>query len=210
MNQQQIREDMVYYGAENIDLVSLLSVAIGSKNRTLLNRLESLGIRKLAHLSLAELLEIKGVNENTAHRIQAIFALSKKLYASKREEVEQIRSVQDAMESFRYLKFEKQEHFVCLYLNTKNEVLSRKTIFIGSLNASIVHPREVFKEALGVSAASIILGHNHPSGNPTPSSEDLTVTKRLVECGLTIGIEVMDHIIIGDEKSISLKEKGYM
>ncbi len=103
-----------------------------------------------------------------------------------------------------------QEHFVCIYLNTKNQVLHRQTIFIGSLNASIVHPREVFKEAFRRSAASIICFHNHPSGDPTPSREDIVVTKRLVECGKMIGIEILDHIIIGDKKYVSIKEKGYI
>lgn len=83
-------------------------------------------------------------------------------------------------------------------------------MFIGSLNASIVHPREVFKEAIKRSAASVICVHNHPSGDPTPSREDIDVTRRLVECGRVIGIELLDHLIIGDQKFISLKEKGYV
>lgn len=101
-------------------------------------------------------------------------------------------------------------NFICLYLNTKNQVIHRQTIFIGSLNTSIVHPREVFKEAFRRAAASIICLHNHPSGDPTPSREDIEVTKRLVECGQIIGIEVLDHIIIGDHKFVSLKEKGHI
>nr|WP_017726789.1 DNA repair protein RadC [Halalkalibacterium ligniniphilum] len=100
--------------------------------------------------------------------------------------------------------------FTCLYLNTKNQVLHRQTIFVGSLNASIVHPREVFKEAFRRSAASLICLHNHPSGDPSPSREDIEVTKRLCEAGKIIGIELLDHVIIGDRKYISLKEKGYL
>jgi DNA repair protein RadC len=88
--------------------------------------------------------------------------------------------------------------------------LHKSTVFIGSLNASIVHPREVFKEALKRSAASIICMHNHPSGDPSPSREDIEVTKRLVECGKLIGIDLLDHIIIGEQKYVSLKEKGYL
>lgn len=122
-----------------------------------------------------------------------------------------IRSPEDGadfiMEEMRDLK---QEHFICLFLNTKNQVLHRQTIFIGSLNASIVHPREVFKEAVKRSAASIICAHNHPSGDPTPSQEDIQVTQRLKECGKMIGIELLDHIVIGDRTFISLKEKGYL
>src|SRR5699024_7372546 len=103
-----------------------------------------------------------------------------------------------------------QEHLVALFLNTKNQILHRQTIFIGSLNASIVHPREIFREAVKRSAASIICAHNHPSGDHTPSQEDIHVTRRLVEVGKMIGIEVLDHLIIGDRKFISLKEKGYL
>ena len=89
----------------------------------------------------------------------------------------------------------------------KNEVLHKQTIFIGSLNSSIVHPREIFREAVKRSAASIICAHNHPSGNPTPSPEDIEVTKRLMKLGLLMGIEVLDHVIIGDHQFISLKRK---
>ncbi|WP_411747969.1 RadC family protein, partial [Psychrobacillus psychrotolerans] len=97
-----------------------------------------------------------------------------------------------------------------LFLNVKNQILHKQTIFIGSLNASIVHPREIFREAVKRSAASIICAHNHPSGNPTPSTEDIDVTKRLFEAGQLMGIELLDHVIIGDHQFISLKEKGYM
>ena len=103
-----------------------------------------------------------------------------------------------------------QEHFVTLFLNVKNQILHKQTIFIGSLNASIVHPREIFREAVKRSAASIICAHNHPSGNPAPSTEDIDVTKRLFEAGQLMGIELLDHVIIGDHQFISLKEKGYM
>uniref|UniRef100_UPI000E341953 RadC family protein n=2 Tax=Aeribacillus TaxID=1055323 RepID=UPI000E341953 len=101
-------------------------------------------------------------------------------------------------------------NYTGLYLNTKNQVLHKQTIFIGSLNTSIVHPREVFKEALKCSAASFICIHNHPSGDPSPSKEDIEVTRRLSECGKLIGIELLDHIIIGERKYVSLKEKGYL
>ena len=122
-----------------------------------------------------------------------------------------IRSPEDGadyvMEEMRSLN---QEHFVVLFLNTKNQIIHRQTIFIGSLNASIVHPREVYREAVKRSAASIIVAHNHPSGDPTPSQEDIHVTRRLVESGKMIGIELLDHLVIGDRKFVSLKEKGYL
>ncbi|MGL6145019.1 MAG: RadC family protein, partial [Macrococcoides caseolyticum] len=111
------------------------------------------------------------------------------------------------MERLRYMT---QEHFIVLSLNTKNIVMHESTIFIGSLNASIVHPREVFKEAVKRSAAAIIVVHNHPSGDPEPSYEDIEATKRLIKCGEIFGIDVLDHIIIGDGYYVSIKEKGIL
>lgn len=100
------------------------------------------------------------------------------------------------------------EHFVVFFLNTKNRVVSRKTLSIGSLNASVVHPREVFKAAIEKSAASIICVHNHPSGDPTPSPEDISLTRRLFETGEIVGIELLDHVIVGRDGWISLKHQG--
>jgi DNA repair protein RadC len=97
-----------------------------------------------------------------------------------------------------------------LYLNTKNRVIHKETISIGSLNASIVHPLEVFKVAIKRSCASIICSHSHPSGDPTPSNEDIIITHRLIEAGQIIGIDVLDHLIIAGQKYVSLKEQGLM
>ena len=105
---------------------------------------------------------------------------------------------------------EPEEHFCILCLNTKNKIVGVHTISIGSLNASIVHPREVFKAAMLNNANSIICLHNHPSGDPKPSQEDIKITRRLVEAGEIIGIEVLDHVVIGDGRYISLKEQGMM
>ncbi|MDQ0341038.1 DNA repair protein RadC [Caldalkalibacillus uzonensis] len=101
-----------------------------------------------------------------------------------------------------------QEHFYCLCLDTKNQIIHERTIFMGSLNASIVHLREIFHTAIKHSADAVIVAHNHPSGDPAPSREDVQVTERLVKAGEHIGIEVLDHIVIGDETYYSLKEKG--
>lgn len=111
------------------------------------------------------------------------------------------------MEDMRYLQ---QEHFRVIFLDTRNQVITAKDISIGSLNASIVHPRETFKAAISHTAAAVILVHNHPSGDPTPSKEDLALTARMKEAGELIGIPVFDHLIIGDGRFISLKERGMM
>jgi DNA repair protein RadC len=188
----------------------------GTKNESVLQLAQRLikefqGLRMLMNASLEELMKIKGVGEAKAIQLLAAIELGKRIANMKNEERYVIRSPEDGanyvMEELRFLT---QEHFVCLFLNTKNEVIHKQTIFIGSLNASIVHPRELFKEAFRRSAASMICLHNHPSGNPEPSREDIEVTRRLVECGRILGVDVLDHIIIGDKRYVSLKEKGYL
>lgn len=109
-----------------------------------------------------------------------------------------------------YLDGADREHFVVLMLNTKNKPIGINTVSIGTLNSSLVHPREVFKPAILANAAGIILGHNHPSGDTTPSREDVETTKRLVEAGKLLGIQVLDHVIVSDEGTLSLKERGHM
>jgi DNA repair protein RadC len=122
-----------------------------------------------------------------------------------------VRSPEDGYKLLKQFLVDKdREHFIVVSLDTKNQPVSINVCHIGSLNASIVHPREVMKSAILSNAASIIVGHNHPSGKTEPSREDIEVTKRLVEAGKIIGIEVLDHIIVGDETFTSLKEKGYI
>ena len=104
----------------------------------------------------------------------------------------------------------KKEHFKGIYLNSRKRIIKEETIFIGSLNESVIHPREIFKIALSENAAAIILLHNHPSGDPTPSSFDIEVTKELIKSGNILGIEVLDHIILGDDKYISFKEENLL
>lgn len=122
-----------------------------------------------------------------------------------------IRSPQDAFEIISsYLGDVDREHFIVLCLDTKNQPTCIQTVHIGSLNASIVHPREVFKSAILSNSASIIVAHNHPSNVTTPSSEDIEVTKRLISAGNIIGIDVLDHLVICNESFLSLKENGYL
>jgi DNA repair protein RadC len=212
------RERLISDGPESLANHELLAILLrtGTKNESvlqlanrLLNHFE--GLRLLKDATIEEITSIKGIGTAKAVQILAAIELGRRISRLQYDERYVIRSPEDGakyvMEDMRFLS---QEHFVCLYLNTKNQVIHRKTVFIGSLNASIVHPREVFKEAIKRSAASIICAHNHPSGDPTPSREDIEVTKRLVECGRMIGIELLDHLIIGDRKFVSLKEKGYV
>ena len=120
-----------------------------------------------------------------------------------------IRSPRDIYQLSLDLVPAKQEHFAVYFLNSKNHVIERKTIFIGTLNASVAHPREVFRAAIEHASASIICVHNHPSGDPTPSPEDIDMTKRLYEAGEIVGIDVLDHVIVSKNGYISLKEKRF-
>ncbi|MBN9653830.1 DNA repair protein RadC [Halobacillus litoralis] len=212
------RERLIELGASHLSNQELFAILLGSGTKResvmeLSNRLlvHFEGIMLLKDATIEELTAIRGIGAAKAVLLLAAIELGKRMQKMKPVERYMIRSPEDGadfiMEEMRDLK---QEHFICLFLNTKNQVLHRQTIFIGSLNASIVHPREVFKEAVKRSAASIICAHNHPSGDPTPSQEDIQVTRRLKECGKMIGIELLDHLVIGDRKFISLKEKGYL
>ncbi|WP_420488112.1 RadC family protein [Gottfriedia acidiceleris] len=212
------RERLLKFGPGSLSNQDLLAILLrtGTKNESVLKVSNELllkfdGLRLLMNASVEEISNIKGIGEAKAVQLIAAFELGKRINRLQYDERFSIKSPDDCakfmMDEMRFLE---QEHFVCLYLNTKNQVIARETIFKGSLNASIVHPREVFKEAFRRSASSIICLHNHPSGDPTPSREDIEVTKRLVECGKIIGIELLDHIIIGEHKYVSLKEKGYV
>jgi DNA repair protein RadC len=212
------RERLIQSGAASLSNQELLAILLrtGTKSESVLqlsNRLLNHfdGLNLLKDASLEEITKTKGIGLAKAVQIMTAVEFGRRISNLAFDDRYSIRSPEDGanyvMNDMRFLA---QEHFVCLYLNTKNQVLHKQTIFIGSLNASIVHPREVFKEAFRRSAASIICIHNHPSGDPTPSREDIEVTKRLVECGRIIGIDILDHLIIGEKKFISLKEKGYL
>lgn len=199
----------------NQELIALL-LRTGTNKESVLQLSERLisyfdGLRMLKDATVEEMTSIRGIGEAKAIHILAAVEIGRRISNLEFSERYVIRSPEDcANYCMNDMRFLSQEHFVCLYLNTKNQVLHKQTIFIGSLNASIVHPREVFKEAFRRSAASIICIHNHPSGDPTPSREDIEVTKRLIECGKIIGIDILDHLIIGEKKYVSLKEKGYL
>ena len=216
--EERPRERFLQDGPQSLSNQELLALLLrtGSREESVLQLSGRLinsfkGLRLLKEASVEELTVIKGIGEAKAIQILASVELGRRINNLNDQDRYVIRSPEDGanycMEEMRFLS---QEHFVCLYLNTKNQVLQKTTVFIGSLNASIVHPREVFKEAFKRSAASIICLHNHPSGDPSPSREDIEVTKRLVECGKIIGIEVLDHIIIGDGQITSFIERGIL
>lgn len=166
----------------------------------------------LMNVTENELIEIKGIGKAKACQIVATLKLAQQLNRPMQDEPYIIRSPQDVFTLLHAeMKYLQQEHFVVILLNTKNHVIEQpKTISIGTLNSALVHPREVFRAAVKQSSASLVCVHNHPSGDTTPSKEDIEITKRLIEAGRIIGIEVLDHVIIGDNRFVSLKESGLM
>ncbi|WP_018921619.1 RadC family protein [Salsuginibacillus kocurii] len=212
------RERMQQVGPERLSNQELLAILLrtGSKNESVLTLAQRVliqfdGLKLFQEATLEELQRIKGIGFAKAVELRAALELGRRIHTYQNSDPYVIRSPEDVsnyvMDEMRFLR---QEHFVSLCLDTKNQVIHRETLFIGSLNASIVHPREVFKEALRRSAASLICLHNHPSGDPSPSREDIEVTNRLVDCGRLLGIDILDHVIIGDKTFTSLKEAGYM
>ena len=179
-------------------------------NKELISLLTDISIEKLPN-SLKELregLDLMKVTDLQKSKVRALFEVSVRVSREKVDTVK-ISSPDDAaMLMMEELRHEQKEHFKILLLDTKNNVKKVVEISVGSLNSSIVHPREVFKEAVINSCSSIILVHNHPSGEPKPSHEDITLTSRLDECGKIMGIRVLDHIIIGDGIYFSFKEEG--
>ncbi len=210
------RERLCNLGVQALNEQELIAILLATGNReaTALELAEQIlsqsgGLKGLVNLTLQELSEFNGVGQAKAARILAAVEIGKRISMVEMNFKPFIRSPEDAsnlvMEEMRHFD---REHFRVFLLNTKNQVISCETISIGNLNSSLVHPRELFKIAIKKSAASLILIHNHPSGDPTPSHEDIQITKRIIEAGKLLGIEVLDHIIIGDKIFTSMKEKA--
>lgn len=162
----------------------------------------------LAGLHNINLESFPGIGKGKSMELLALLELAKRL-GEKRGERSVVTCPEDAADyAAPRLKYENKEHMCVMLLNVKNHIIAWEVVSIGSLTASVVHPREVFKPAIIKGAASIILVHNHPSGDPTPSKEDLEVTARMVQVGRVMDISVLDHIIIGGDSFISMKEKG--
>lgn len=210
------REKMISYGCQSLSNAELLAIILstGTKDKTAIDlasgilNMSNEGLRTLRDCTVEELRQIKGVGLAKACQIIAAVELGKRIALTTKVNNYKIKSPDDVsnllMEEMRYLN---KEMFNILLLNTKHDVIAIENISIGSLNASIVHPREVFNRAIKRSSSAIILAHNHPSGDPKPSGEDINITKRLIEAGTIIGINVLDHIIIGDGVYFSMKEQ---
>ncbi len=169
------------------------------------------GLTGLNHLTLPELMNIRGIGKVKALQIQAVVELAKRLSKTQKDSSMYFQTPESIasyfMQDMRHLE---REQVVLLFLNAKSKLLKEMVLSSGTVNSSVISPREIFVEALRYGAVCIIVAHNHPSGDPTPSKEDLLVTQRIKEAGQLIGIKLMDHVIIGDNRYISLKEKGFL
>ncbi|MFN8455593.1 MAG: DNA repair protein RadC [Anaerolineae bacterium] len=210
------RERMQYYGPAALSNAELLAILLrvglpGENVVALSTRLlsEFGGLAGLAKASFSDLTSIKGVSIAKAAQLKAAIELGRRLLMTSPDARPQITSPLDAAN---LLMLEmgslEQENLRTLLLDTKNRVLASPTIYIGNVNSSIIRVSEVFREAIRENATAMIVAHNHPSGDPTPSPEDVSVTRSIVEAGGLLGIDVLDHIVIGHQRFISLKERG--
>lgn len=211
--EERPRERLKEVGIENISNKELLSIILktGTKNKNVneisLEILNKYNLNQLKDLSLNDLMSIDGIGEVKAMELLASIELGKRIFLEKDEKLVKLDNPKAIWKSVRYLLLgKKQEYFYCYYFNTKQELIERKLIFMGTINRSVTHTREIFKEAYRVSASSIIAIHNHPTGDTTPSKEDILFTKNLMETGRIQGIPVTDHIIVGDNSFYSFYE----
>jgi DNA repair protein RadC len=206
------REKLAHYGPEKLSNSELLAILLrtGRKGQNVVdlsrNILKTFSGAKLSQATYKELKAVPGLGPSKACEIVACFELGKRLLKDKKTEL--FLKPEDVFDRLKDLRDHKKEHFVTLFLDSRNQEINREIISVGSLNASLVHPREVFEPAVRHTAAHIIIAHNHPSGDHSPSSEDLSLTKRLVEAGRIMGIEILDHVIVTKNSFLSFKEKG--
>lgn len=217
------REKLMHRGASALSEAELLALILGSgdaaSGRSALDlgrelMLQFKSLRALADASCCEIQAVKGIGPAKATCILAALDLSRRIREKERRPIESFERFTSAAQVFEHLNHEYRdrhtEQFAALLLDGKNRIISRALISEGSLNQSIVHPREVFNAAVRQSAAAMILLHNHPSGDPAPSPEDLEVTRRLCEAGHLMGIKILDHIIIGENEFYSFADHGQL
>lgn len=204
------REKLAKYGTDKLKDYELLAILLGSGikglnvlelSKKILIKIKKIGIKKI---TLKDLIEIKGLGSAKASQVFAVIELGKRLNTDNKPEILSPENIWNFCADIRALQ---REHFIAFYIDTQNGLIERQTISIGTLNASLVHPREVFEPALSFHAASIIIAHNHPSGKLEPSPEDIAVTKRLSEAGKIVGIELADHVIVTKSGYLSFTQK---
>lgn len=210
------RERLIKFGADALSTTELLAIILrtGMKGRTVLDLSNELlntykgNLKALFTADVTELVKMEGIKTAKATQIKACFELGKRLAAYTEDARPAIRKPEDVEELISEMRYLKKEYFKGLYLNAKNEVLGAETISIGGLDSNIASPREVFGAALSHSATAIVLAHNHPSGDPAPSIEDVEITEKMMDAGRLMGIQLLDHVIVGDGRFFSFKKEG--
>lgn len=216
-HEERPRERLKRYGAESLTTAELIAIILGSGSKTkpILQLAHEIvarfgGLRQLAEATLSELLEIKGIGLVKAIQLQAAVNLGMRV---SRQVISPKYRIEHPSHAYHLLKdeleHEKCERFVVILQNVKGFVICHEVISIGSLSQTLVHPREVFYPAIRHKAASFIVAHNHPSGDPTPSTQDLELTKTLVDASVLMNIPLHDHIIIGHQRYVSLRQQGF-
>ena len=210
------RERLEHYGASALSTTELLAIilrtGVGGQNVLELSSgllAQHEGLVGLARASFAELRQTKGIGPAKVTQLKAALELGRRLLIATPQARPQVRSPADAANLLMgEMGLLEQEHLRTLLLDTKNHVLGSPTIYVGSINTSLIRVAEIFREAIKANCAGIIVAHNHPSGDPTPSPEDVAVTEQIVAAGKLLDIEVLDHLIIGHQRYVSLKERG--
>ena len=210
------RERLMQVGATAVSSAELLAIILrtGSGGENVLRLAERLLIRfgsipGLAKATVPELMTVKGIGEAKAVEIKAALEIGRRLMASAPEERPRVTSPADAANLLMSeMMFLEQEHLRLVLLDTRNRVIGTPNIYVGSLNTSVIRIGELFRAAIKANAAAFIVAHNHPSGDPSPSPEDVNVTRQLVAAGKLLDLEVLDHIVIGHQRYVSLKERG--
>jgi DNA repair protein RadC len=215
------RERLLSSGAGNLSTAQLLAIVLrtGGKNKSALELARELltqfnGLKNIEDASVAEFSKIKGIGDTKIAQLKAAFELGRRLLQNEAGDAVKVPSFRNSHEVYEYYRPRfyglKKEKFLCALLDIKNRVFKETTVSDGTLTSSLVHPREVFRYAIKEAAASVLFVHNHPSGDPSPSRDDLEITKRLIETGKIIGINVLDHVVISDGEYVSIMEKGYI
>ncbi len=210
------REKLIQKGVANLKDKELLAILFrtGSKGKNAIELaddfLKKYTNKEIPHLSFQDVCKVSGIDAGKSCMLLAALEFSKRLFESTIEGLSTVASPVDALPYLTTIKNLKKEHFVALYMNARNQVIHQETISIGTLTASLVHPREVFEPAVRVCAGSIIIAHNHPSGEISPSDQDIHITRQLQEAGKILNIEILDHLIVTTKGYVSLKEKGFI
>ena len=211
------RERLMKYGAPALSEAELVAIILRTgttqENVVELSKhiLRAHSLRDISQMGINELKQFRGINDAKACQLLACAELATRIYSAKASPKAVVGSSKDVHNLiYPELRFTKKEHFYCLYLDTRNSIIKKELISVGNLNTSVIHPREIFRSAIKESANSVIFAHNHPSGNPEPSKDDIEITRMLISAGKLMGIPVLDHVVIGETGYVSMADKNLL